>query len=80
MNKLILVIFIFILVFKPQNLPSLFKEISKLFVNYNLLKNKLINFWNENIFQKLILEENNVKALQIDKLYLEKNKNKHNEK
>ncbi len=80
MNKLLLVFLVFIVVFSPQKLPSLIKEISKIVTKYSVFRKKLIEFWNKNFLQELILEENNKKAQVADDLYLEKNTNQNNKK
>lgn len=75
MNKLFLVFLVFILVFTPQKLPYLIRELSGIFAKYHLFKKKLMDFWSENLLQDLILEENIKKAQAADKLYLDKNIN-----
>ncbi len=76
MSKLLIVIFVFIIVFTPQKLPSFIREISKLFASYISLKKKLISFIDGNIAQELILNENIRKAQAADSIYTEINKDK----
>lgn len=73
MYKLCLVALVFITVFTPQKIPSLLKDLSKIFLLYKEFTNKLKIFWDTTILQEINLEENRKKAQKADIQYLQKN-------
>lgn len=74
MSKLLLVFIVFLLVFKPQDLPSFVKFITKILTKLNKIKQCLVEEWYENLQKDVELEVRNKKAHKVDLLYGEKSK------
>ena len=76
MSKFLVVLVVFLLAFKPQDIPGLVKFVTKILVTLNKLKQTLINDWYRNIQKDIDLEINNKKAQESDLIYMNKTKKK----
>lgn len=76
MSKFLVVLVVFLLAFKPEDLPGLVKFVTKIFVTLNKLKQTLIHDWYKNLQKDIDLEINNKKAQESDLIYMSKTQKK----
>ncbi|WP_019215788.1 twin-arginine translocase TatA/TatE family subunit [Legionella tunisiensis] len=72
-GELLLTFLVAIVVFGPSKLPMLAEHLGKLVRHINLLKEKMINFW-QNQLDEQQLKENTRKAEKADAIYRQEDK------
>ena len=70
MSKLLVVFVVFLLVFKPQDLPHFVKFLTEIIAKINNFRQVMQNEWYKNLQKDIELEINNKKAQNIDLIYM----------
>lgn len=80
MHKLFIVLLVFLIVFKPQDLPRFIKFVNLIILQLYKIRQNIADLWDSSLQKDLQLNANIKKAEEADLLYSEENNSRQSDK
>lgn len=80
MHKLFIVLLVFLVVFKPEDLPRFIKFVNLISLQLYKIKQNMVDWWDSSLQKDLQLNANIKKAEEADLLYSEDNNSRQSDK